>query len=413
MTKSHIAPARPIQQAVEQSRRLIEERHFNEALALLDEQLVRWPKSFWPRHLRVIALEGLERPAEALADCRELFALYPDAANTAASYHTAHRLLVAAGEKAEALDFGMKAARLKPDRRDWWQSARDIAAERGRADLVAECDVALKKISRASAAPLPQMLFAASQRGGERREFAIHPQLHASQDPATRPAPPADAMQYGEQAARHLESGKADVDALLGMIASCGFDWAQCKRVLEFGCANARLLRWLMPYAEGREMWGVDIQADKILWASENLSPPLNFATTTTVPHLPFADGHFDLIFAGSIFTHIGELHTAWLLELRRVLSPRGLMYITLHDEDTLTWLKARSHARAKALEHSPEGRRVLDGSFDYFCANNQVFMTQAYVKFWTSSFLELVGRFPNAYAGLQTAYVFKHKTGA
>ena len=43
------------------------------------------------------------------------------------------------------------------------------------------------------------------------------------------------------------------------------------------------------------------------------------------VPTLPIPDQHFDVITAFSVFTHIDELESSWLLELRRVLKPGGL----------------------------------------------------------------------------------------
>ena len=54
------------------------------------------------------------------------------------------------------------------------------------------------------------------------------------------------------------------------------------------------------------------------------------------MPHLPFEDRYFDLIYCGSVFTHIDDLTDAWLLELRRVLSPQGRLYLTIHDRHTM-----------------------------------------------------------------------------
>ena len=81
---------------------------------------------------------------------------------------------------------------------------------------------------------------------------------------------------------------------------------------------------------------GVDINAKHINWCQLNLGPPFFFATTTTAPHLPFEDGYFDLIYSGSVFTHISDLADAWLLELRRIVRKGGYLYITIHDKRTV-----------------------------------------------------------------------------
>jgi SAM-dependent methyltransferase len=41
---------------------------------------------------------------------------------------------------------------------------------------------------------------------------------------------------------------------------------------------------------------------------------------------LPREDGSFDLIYAFSVFTHISDAWSAWLLELHRLLAPGGLL---------------------------------------------------------------------------------------
>jgi SAM-dependent methyltransferase len=222
-------------------------------------------------------------------------------------------------------------------------------------------------------------------------------------------------MEYGEPADRHLETGQINVTAMLSALGDVGFSWEQCRRVLEFGCSNGKLVRWLEPFAADREIWGVDVQADKVMWAMEHLSPPFRFATTTTVPHLPFADGHFDLIFAGSVFTHLGELHVAWFAELARVLAQKGFLYITLHDETAIRIAgEEPSHAAfTEQIKQSSYSGDLAEGDFGFVSMApygtamlSQVMMSEAYVRHVAQP-LTLVGTLPRAYAGFQTGYVF------
>jgi SAM-dependent methyltransferase len=52
-------------------------------------------------------------------------------------------------------------------------------------------------------------------------------------------------------------------------------------------------------------------------------------------PRLPLEDNYFDAVTAFSVFTHIDETESGWLLELRRILKPGGIAYLSIHDEET------------------------------------------------------------------------------
>jgi ubiquinone/menaquinone biosynthesis C-methylase UbiE len=137
----------------------------------------------------------------------------------------------------------------------------------------------------------------------------------------------------------YLSKGKSHTDRMLQIVEASGLSIAPGSRFLDLGCAAGRMIRHLKRFADHSEIWGCDINAPLINWCTTNLSPPFHFATTTTIPHLPFEDGYFDLIYTGSVFTHIDDLAEAWLLEIRRVLSNRGRAYITIHDRHTIKLL--------------------------------------------------------------------------
>lgn len=137
----------------------------------------------------------------------------------------------------------------------------------------------------------------------------------------------------------YLQQGLSDTRAMRKILSEDGFD-PMGERIMEFGCSGGRLIRHFLEEAKQNEVWGVDLHSAAIHWAQQHLSPPFHFLTNTTSPHLPFEDNYFGLIFAGSVWTHIGELDDAWLLEMRRVLRPGGRLYITISDENTLDEVK-------------------------------------------------------------------------
>jgi SAM-dependent methyltransferase len=98
------------------------------------------------------------------------------------------------------------------------------------------------------------------------------------------------------------------------------------KRVLDFGCGAGRTLRHFIPEAAEAEFWGCDIDAASIEWLNANLRPPLQGFVNDEKPPLPQPDDSFHLIYALSVFTHITDEWSAWLLEIHRLLTPGGIL---------------------------------------------------------------------------------------
>ena len=122
-------------------------------------------------------------------------------------------------------------------------------------------------------------------------------------------------------------------------------------KALDFGCATGRVLRHFKTMAPGVRAFGIDICPQYVAWARQHLWAPV--LQGTALPTLPFADSTFDVIFAGSVFTHINEFEEAWLAELRRVLAPDGLAVLTVHSQHA--WQSMASDA-----EH-PLRQRTLE----------------------------------------------------
>ena len=105
------------------------------------------------------------------------------------------------------------------------------------------------------------------------------------------------------------------------------------KRVLDFGCGAGRVLRQFVPEASTAEFWGCDIDGPSIDWLRGNLCPPLRAFQCDEAPGLPHADGYFDLIYAISVYTHLTDNWSGWLLEHHRALAEGGLLIATFLGE--------------------------------------------------------------------------------
>jgi SAM-dependent methyltransferase len=140
---------------------------------------------------------------------------------------------------------------------------------------------------------------------------------------------------YCTSAESFLASGREDCERMSSLLAHSGAPIENAERILELGCAGGRMLRWLTELPDA-QLWGVDIWSSAILWCQDHLSPPCHFATTTMVPHLPFEDRSFGLVYCGSVFTHLDDLAEAWFLELHRILRPGGRLYFSVNDHNAV-----------------------------------------------------------------------------
>ena len=212
------------------------------------------------------------------------------------------------------------------------------------------------------------------------------------------PVPEGEFAKYGQDRERHLASSERDFGKMQDIFEAADLSFKNLDRVLDFGCANGRILRQFAPLAQAdhtKEFWGCDIDAIRVLWCEENLAPPFHFFVNTSHPHLPFADGYFDFIYAYSIFTHIDDLFTSWLLELRRVLRPNGYLLITLHDEVSAQW--GHDHPDHDLIhklvtQYWDSFRMLLTGDINMISTGRQHFAPQVFVR--REYFLSLVEQF-------------------
>jgi SAM-dependent methyltransferase len=107
-------------------------------------------------------------------------------------------------------------------------------------------------------------------------------------------------------------------------------DWHwEGKQVLDFGCGAGRTLRHFLVEAEVATFWGCDIDHESIEWVEVNLSPPIRAFVNSETPPLPFDAASFDLIYVVSVFTHLTDTWSTWLLELHRLLKESGRLIAT------------------------------------------------------------------------------------
>jgi SAM-dependent methyltransferase len=128
-----------------------------------------------------------------------------------------------------------------------------------------------------------------------------------------------------------LDGGRRTAREIETALEAAGFPLRDIAAFLDFGCGCGRLL------LEARHRWrqaalfGADVDRRAIDWCRRAL-PEVQLAVNDALPPLPFEANQFDLVWAGSVFTHLDEARQdAWLTDLRRVLRPGGLLLASVH----------------------------------------------------------------------------------
>jgi SAM-dependent methyltransferase len=132
-------------------------------------------------------------------------------------------------------------------------------------------------------------------------------------------------------------SGYADFSTLRRLANEYG---VKGGRVFDFGGATGRVFRNFAIQTDEWEVWSCDFKMSSVEFNLKYFPTKIRAFFNATFPSLPIPDSCFDLITACSVFTHIDETETGWLLELRRVLKPGGIACISIHNEDTWKQLK-------------------------------------------------------------------------
>jgi SAM-dependent methyltransferase len=130
---------------------------------------------------------------------------------------------------------------------------------------------------------------------------------------------------------------------------------AMLRRVLDWGCGSGRIAANFLVEKNQPHVCGCDVNDEAIDWCKANLSGA-EFHVTGRLPPLPVASESFDLILALGVVGGFGPAEfELWLPELKRVLTPKGLLIISTQG------------AFSAAVRFPPEGlnRLKADGFLD------------------------------------------------
>ncbi len=208
-----------------------------------------------------------------------------------------------------------------------------------------------------------------------------------------------------------LNFGKLGKQTVLEILQKNNIVFAQCQKVLDFGCGCGRVLRHFKGIS-GIQLYGTDYNRMAIQWCQKHL----DFASYTVNglnPPLEYADGSFNLIYVFSIFTHLTEsIQLSWMNEFRRVLVPGGYLIISVHGDTYLN-----QYPRCLSLaerEHYDQGHLVVkeqDLVGSNFC---NTYHPEKYVRHTLSKGFEVIDFIPGGAKGNppQDVYLLQLSSG-
>jgi ubiquinone/menaquinone biosynthesis C-methylase UbiE len=234
-----------------------------------------------------------------------------------------------------------------------------------------------------------------------------------------QPNPPAHLLQRianNPSAEAFVESFEYLGPQIKGYLGEAGFDFADFRNILDFGCGVGRFpftfQKELKPH---QKIWACDVNEECARWCQENIDF-VETAHCSINPPLPYADNQFGFIYGLSVFTHLNlDMQFLWAWELYRILEPGGVLFVTVCGPIYFPKLAALPEKSAPAKKMysfgvdglfnfiSFSGKSESEGQVDVASAHNPDFFKKQFSPF------EIVKWFPQSLlAGDQDLYILR-----
>jgi SAM-dependent methyltransferase len=141
---------------------------------------------------------------------------------------------------------------------------------------------------------------------------------------------PHDAMYVGN-GVHYFSVGLSAIRAIEGSITAAGTGTAAPQRILDMPSGHGRVLRFLRGRYRDAAITACDLDSDGVAFCAHRFGArPQHSSTDLETLDLP--GGPFDLIWCGSLVTHLdAEANAALLALFARLLAPTGVAVLTTH----------------------------------------------------------------------------------
>ena len=203
---------------------------------------------------------------------------------------------------------------------------------------------------------------------GALRRRMRRPRPALSLPAVTGPIHPDDDMWHPEDVdgAHYARAGRSAIEAIEHALGAAGRSFADVGSCLDMPCGYGRVLRLLAQEIEPDRITACDINRQAIRFCAQQFG-------VTPLRSTPNLDGmrlgRHDLIWCGSLVTHLDERRVAELLSsFADALEPAGIAIVTIHAEPPTTGEFAPRHdAVERALREHGHFHLPYEGAlFDY-----------------------------------------------
>ena len=176
------------------------------------------------------------------------------------------------------------------------------------------------------------------------------------------------------EAAGDLDAGLAayfvsglEIAETIERIAAARFGGlARVGAMLDFGCGYGRITRFLVGSLPAERLWVCDLVGDAVEFQQHRFGVR-GFRSAPRPEELapPSAAPPFDLVYVGSLFTHLPpQRFSPWFDRLAGLLAPEGLLVMSVHDRELLppqlsmpaAGICFRPHSESRTIDHAEYG---------------------------------------------------------
>lgn len=147
-------------------------------------------------------------------------------------------------------------------------------------------------------------------------------------------------LMFKDDPRHYLSSGISAMRCMQAALAAVGRDWSGLGHILDFPSGYGRVLRLLRVACPAAEITGCEIDAEAVNFCERE------FGAVPEISVIPVSDvvieQRFDLIWCGSLLTHVDEAGALGFLRFfRDHLKEGGLCVFTTHGQVPVEWMRS------------------------------------------------------------------------